>query len=65
MLRVCVHTQWAGFHDGVQRWGKGGTTPVGKLERAGVSCEKCFRVACLSQEEYLEEGGIQGYEVRE
>ena len=39
--------------------------PVGKLERAGVSCEKCFRVACLSQEEYLEEGGIQGYEVRE
>lgn len=25
VLRVCVHTQWAGFHDGVQRWGKGGT----------------------------------------
>lgn len=38
---------------------------VGKLERQGCSCEKCFWVACLSQEEYLEEGGIQGCEVRE
>lgn len=30
VLRVCVHTQRAGFHDGVQRWGRGGTNSCRK-----------------------------------